>query len=104
MRIFVAAFMLIGPLVFSTSLDAQAPRLALQSVVQDRLTGPLFVTNAHDQTGRLFILEQRGRVLVVGLGATSSSVFLDLTDKVVTSMKRGLLGLTFHPQFNENHR
>ena len=74
MRIFVAAFMLIGPLVFSTSLDAQAPRLALQSVVQDRLTGPLFVTNAHDQTGRLFILEQRGRVLVVGLGATSSSV------------------------------
>jgi hypothetical protein len=104
MRILVAAFMLIWTLGFSTNLHGQAPRLALQSVVQDRLTGPLFVTNAHDETGRLFILEQRGRVLVAPHGATSSSVFLDLTDKVLTGTERGLLGLAFHPQFSENHR
>src|SRR6267142_1273475 len=104
MRIFVAAFMLIWSLVISINLDAQVPRLGLQSVVQDRLTGPLFVTSAHDQTNRLFILEQRGRVLVVQPGASSSSVFLDLTAKVITGTERGLLGLAFHPQFGENRR
>src|SRR2546422_4443740 len=104
MRVLTAAFTLILAFVFTTELDGQAPRLALQSAVQDRLTGPLFATNAHDGTGRMFILEQRGRVLVVQRGSTSSTVFLDLTDKVLTSTERGLLGLAFHPQFNENHR
>jgi glucose/arabinose dehydrogenase len=90
--------------LFSEIAAAQAPVLQLQSITQTRLTNPTFVVNANDGSGRLFVLEQGGRILVVPAGSTVATVFLDLTDRVLTSTERGLLGLAFHPQFAENHR
>ena len=82
----------------------QAPVLQLRSITSTRLTNPTFVTNAHDGSGRLFILEQGGRILVVPNGSTAATVFLDLTDRVLTSTERGLLGLAFHPGFPHDRR
>jgi hypothetical protein len=89
--------------LFSATVYAQSPSLQLQSITQNRLTNPTFVTNANDGSGRMFVLEQAGRIMVVGPSG-SASVFLDLTEKVMTSTERGLLGLAFHPQFAENSR
>src|SRR5438128_746714 len=89
---------------FSNSVDAQAPVLQLHSITTTRLTSPTFATNANDGTGRTFILEQGGRILVVPRGSAVANVFLDITDKVQTSTERGLLGLAFHPNFPENRR
>jgi glucose/arabinose dehydrogenase len=89
---------------FPQNVRAQAPNLQLQSVTTTRLTTPTFATNANDGSGRMFVLEQAGRILVIPRGTTVATVFLDLTSRVITSTERGLLGLAFHPNFSENGR
>jgi hypothetical protein len=68
------------------------------------LASPLYVTSARDGTNRLFIVEQFGRILVLPPGATSASLFLDLTPKVLAGGETGLLGLAFHPQYALSRR
>lgn len=68
------------------------------------LAAPVFITSARDTTNRLFILEQAGRIRVRQPGATTTTVFLDITTKVLSGGERGLLGLAFHPQFSSNRR
>ncbi|XHH10228.1 MAG: PQQ-dependent sugar dehydrogenase [Candidatus Bathyarchaeia archaeon] len=55
-------------------------------------------------TNRLFVTEQTGRIMVFNnsQNVSSSTVFLDLTDRVVSGGEQGLLGLTFHPNFEQN--
>jgi glucose/arabinose dehydrogenase len=68
------------------------------------LNSPVFVTNAHDGSGRLFIVEQPGTIKVLQPNASQPTVFLDISSKVLFGGERGLLGLTFHPQFRNNRR
>src|SRR5437870_4966892 len=68
------------------------------------LASPVYLTNAHDGSNRLFIIEQAGRIKVLQPGATTPTIFLDITARVLAGVERGLLGLTFHPQFSTNHR
>ena len=75
-------------------------------VLQPFLTGlssPVFITNAKDGTNRLFVVQQRGIIKVVQPGSTTPTDFINLSSKVSQSgSERGLLGLTFHPQFATN--
>ena len=68
------------------------------------LSSPVYVTSARDGTRRLFILEQGGSVKVLPPGASSPSVFLDITGRVLSGGERGLLGLAFHPRYVSNRR
>ncbi|HEX8185546.1 MAG TPA: PQQ-dependent sugar dehydrogenase [Blastocatellia bacterium] len=69
------------------------------------LASPVYITNAHDGTNRLFILEKPGRIRVAQPGANNTSIFLDISSKVLSSgSEQGLLGLAFHPQFAANRR
>jgi len=76
----------------------------LQPVLTTDLSWPLFVTNAHDQSNRLFVLEQVGKIKVLQPGQTSASTFLDISSRVTFGGESGLLGLAFHPQFATNGR
>src|SRR5262245_5231242 len=89
--------------VFSVSSATWAADIQLQPVVSG-LTNPLFVTNAHDGSNRLFILEQVGRIKVLQPGASTPTVFLDIRSKVVSGGEQGLLGLAFHPSYPQNPR
>jgi len=68
---------------------------------------PVLITAAPDETDRLFVVEQAGRVLwfenrpdVTGKGV---HLALDLIHKVNSKgNEEGLLGLAFHPDFAEN--
>ena len=104
MRLVPAISLLFFVNLFSNLVHAQAPSLQLQPITATRPTNPTFAANANDGTGRMFILEQPGRILVVPRGSTAAGVFLDITDRVQTSTERGLLGLAFHPNFAENRR
>ena len=68
------------------------------------LSSPVYVTHSRDGSGRLFIVEQGGVVKVLPPGAGQATVFLNITDSVLSGGERGLLGLAFHPQFATNGR
>jgi len=80
------------------------PKIDLQLVI-DGLEEPVFVTDAGDGSGRLFVLEQAGRILILEAGALLERPFADLGDRVKRSGgEQGLLGLAFHPKFADNRR
>jgi glucose/arabinose dehydrogenase len=68
------------------------------------LTHPLYLTNAGDGSGRIFIVEQRGLIKVVVGGTMRSKPFLDLRSKTVAGGERGLLGLAFSPKYKTDGR
>lgn len=78
------------------SLDRTFPNLSFSS--------PVDLQNAGDGTNRLFVVEQAGRIRVFpnNPAVTSSSVFLDITNKVRSGGELGLLGLAFHPDYPSN--
>ncbi len=65
---------------------------------------PLLVANAGDGTGRLFVVEQGGKVWVVENGQRRDRPFLDLSDDISVGGERGLLGLAFAPGFGGAER
>jgi glucose/arabinose dehydrogenase len=68
------------------------------------LAAPVFVTNADDGSNRLFVVEQRGTILVAQPDTATASTFLDIQPKVMAGGERGLLGLAFHPRYATNGR
>ena len=82
----------------SSRPDLAAVRVALRPAATG-LTAPLFVTGAHDGSGRLFIVEQAGRVRVLRDGTLAAQPYLDLSDRILSGGERGLLGLAFAPGF-----
>ena len=66
------------------------------------LQSPVYVTGAGDGSGRLFIVEQAGRIRVVKNGVLLAKPFLDIRSLVASGGERGLLSIAFHPQFTTN--
>jgi len=83
---------------------AGAPvKLALHPEGEDYTT-PVFLTEAPDESGRIFVVEQEGRVRLLVPGAVDHPTYLDLRPLVRSGGERGLLGLAFHPRFSKNGR
>jgi glucose/arabinose dehydrogenase len=78
--------------------DFAAVRIAVEPFAGG-LDQPVFVTNAGDGSGRLFVAEQPGRIRVIDGGEVRVAPFLDITDRVTSGGERGLLGFTFPPGF-----
>jgi glucose/arabinose dehydrogenase len=79
--------------------DASLPpvRFELAATVEER---PLFVT--HDGRGRIFIVEQPGRVRMMVNGKLVEKPYLDISDNLYSQGECGLLGMAFHPNFATN--
>jgi len=77
--------------------------IALERVLTG-LSAPVYITSARDDSKRLFIVEQGGRIKLLAPDNNTPTVFLDITQRVLGGRERGLLGLAFHPQFRTNHR
>lgn len=103
--------------LFGTSLSvlthSQAqltPTLQLTRVATG-LTNPLSATFAPGDTSRMFIAQQNGdiRILNMNTGILNSTPFLTAAqlgsaNGLTTGGERGLLGLTFDPNYNANRR
>ncbi|MCY2685669.1 PQQ-dependent sugar dehydrogenase [Salinimicrobium sp. TH3] len=78
-------------------------------VIADNLVSPVALVESPDESGRYFIVDQVGviRIYTPQKGLLQEP-FLDLKDKIVSLKdaheERGLLGLAFHPDYNENGR
>ena len=102
MRFVSVALTVLGVLVGSA--EAQL----LNDLVFERVAGgldrPVNITNAGDGSGRLFINEQEGRIVIYDSDAILPTPFLDIRGRVVCCGERGLLGLAFHPDYEQNGR
>jgi Glucose / Sorbosone dehydrogenase len=96
----------------SIQASAPAPRgafdpgrlsIRLEPVV-DGLRAPLAVVNAGDGSGRLFVVEQAGRIRIVRDGALVEAPFLDIQSLISSGGERGLLGLAFAPGYPTDPR
>lgn len=89
--------------------SAAFPKLKLEVVSQNQLATPIGMATAHDGSNRLFVVDQRGKIQIMNNGAVNPTPFLDLSSKIVpqrtnasgqpTFDERGLLGLTFNPDY-----
>ena len=92
------------PTPTAAAFDPSKVDLGLQLVLSG-LDQPVFATGAGDGSGRLFIVEQPGLILVVDPdGKLAASPFLDLRSKVTCCGERGLLGLAFSPSYATDGR
>ncbi len=66
---------------------------------------PLQVADSRDGSGRLFVVEQPGRIRIVRDGEVAPEPFLDLTNVVEAGgSEQGLLSVAFHPDYATNGR
>jgi len=90
---------LLGPL----GVPAHAQGLALDPVeAVGGLTRPVALAAPNDGTGRLFIAQQTGEIVILDGGSLLGTPFLDLSSRVTCCGERGLLGLAFHPDYGTN--
>jgi glucose/arabinose dehydrogenase len=72
-------------------------------LIASGLNRPVDIQSAHDGSGRLFILEKYGVIRIYQDGQLLDQPFLDIADRVDDSgNEMGLLGLAFHPDFEQN--
>ena len=64
---------------------------------------PVHLTHAGDGTGRLFVVEQTGKIKVIKNGAVLAAPFVDLGGEIALDyLEQGLLGMAFHPEYAAN--
>jgi len=67
------------------------------------LEAPVDVQNASDGSGRLFIIEKRGRIRILQNDQILPRPFLDIQSEIDSQhSEQGLLGLAFHPDFAQS--
>ena len=72
--------------------------------VASGFVSPLDLQQPADNSGRLFVVEQAGRIRIIQSGAVLATPYLDITAKVESGGEEGLLGLVFHPRFSQTRR
>src|SRR5256885_10817220 len=70
--------------------------------VANGFTNPLDIQQAGDGSGRLFVVEQGGKIKIIQNGAVAGVPYLDVSSLIVSGGEEGLLGLAFHPNFGTN--
>lgn len=71
--------------------------------VADGLYDPVSVVSPDDGSGRLFVVERNGRIVIVKDGQVMAEPFLDITSITLQAMlEQGLYDMALHPDFKSN--
>ena len=86
----------------NTTLLLEPSNLSFQEIANG-LTNPIFITNASDGSGRIFVVEQPGRIRIIKNGSLLATPFLNIQSIIKsTGSEQGLLALAFHPSYRTN--
>jgi glucose/arabinose dehydrogenase len=87
-------------LLFAILFTVHAQQLSLVQF-SSGYSSPVGIENCGDS--RLFIVEEKGKIFICdAAGNRSTQPYLDITDRVLFSGERGLLGLAFDPNYKNN--
>lgn len=92
-----ALFLLMLCALSSVDTLAEDPQLQFTKI-SDR-NGIVDISNAGDGSGRLFLVEQRGRIFIHKDGEDLEMPFLNISSRVMMDGEQGLLSLAFAPDF-----
>src|SRR5881398_2720362 len=98
--------LVVAMLISLTCSSAQGQEvftITLEKLVSG-LNQPVYITPAGDRSGRLFIVEQTGRIKIFQNGALLPTPFLDIASTIIAGGERGLLSVAFHPKYSTNRR
>ena len=84
-------------------VNAATPQLNRELVIEN-LVLPVQVTHAGDGSGRLFIVEQEGRIRIFNNGVENKQLFIDISNQITCCGERGLLNIAFSPSFPSNQQ
>lgn len=106
----LSAILLAATCIFPAGVRAQEDTLPVKvepAFPNIRVNRPIVITHAGDNSNRVFIASQLGKIHVIpnDQGVEETSVFLDVEAKVryVDKMnEEGLLGFAFHPEYRKN--
>jgi glucose/arabinose dehydrogenase len=87
-----------APASTPVTVPASWPQISL-SKVAGGFAQPVHVTHAGDGSGRIFVVEQAGRIRILDNGVVLPTPFLDIASRLVCCGERGLLGVAFPPGF-----
>ncbi len=100
--------LLVSALVLLAGPAPGAYALTWPGVSAVRMSGglvqPVYVTHSGDGSGRLFAVEQGGRIRIIRSDALVAKPFLDITDRVLSGGERGLLSVAFPHGFATSGR
>ena len=95
--------------VFGAPSDTAPPPAFKLVPIADGLNLPVQLRHAGDDSGRLFVIEQAGRIRIVRRGPASNggatwsveeTPFLDISERVSCCGERGLLDVAFPPDYS----
>jgi len=90
-----------APLVVGADTANALPSLALTTIASG-FKRPVYLTQPPDDTHRLFVVLQGGRIRIIRDGVKLRRPFFDIAGQVSTGPEQGLLSLAFDPQFATN--
>ena len=88
-------------MLISSPAAQEGDKIRLEPVISS-LANPVAITHAGDGSGRLFITEQGGRILIYDGSGVLPAPFLDVSALLSTGGERGLLSVAFHPNYASN--
>src|SRR6188508_2354080 len=82
-------------------------KIKVTQIAKD-FVGPVAMEQPKNNTNRLFICEQTGKIKIIKDGKVLEKPFLDVSSKLDGVNKvyseKGLLGIAFHPKYKSNGR
>jgi len=101
---------LVSGLPIARQISPSPIRIDLETIAIG-LTAPIDLLPDPQISGRLYVVDQAGKILIIHQGQLQAEPFLDVTDHIIQPLgilgsfdvddydERGLLGLAFHPEF-----
>jgi glucose/arabinose dehydrogenase len=94
---------MIQPVESTRVVTLPDPATAVWREFASGLSNPVDLAAPKDGAGRLFVVEQTGRIQTLINGQVQPEPFLDISNRISTGgSEQGLLGLALHPDYNAN--
>jgi glucose/arabinose dehydrogenase len=97
------ALLAAGTALLAPASAARPDALRLVRVASG-LHSPVYVTGLRSEPGRLYVVEQAGRIVVLERGRVRAEPFLDIRSLVLSGGEQGLLSVAFDPGYAKNRR